>query len=209
MTTSTDVKFWEVRRNLSSAKASYEVRWVVGGREKSRTRRTKGLAETFLSELRQAARRGERFDITTGLPESMLKAASTKTWYAHVVWYVDKRWPGAAAKTRKSMLEALATVTDSPRPPGTILGLPTLLAHFVGLNPRRYRIGALSVPSRARRPPRAGARSGRRHRGPRPGAPATTPVGRGARGRGGRTRLRSRIGWPGQRNSAMDCLTAS
>jgi integrase len=122
VTTSTDVKFWEVRRNRSSAKASFEVRWVVGGQEKSRTRRTKGLAETFLADLRQAARRGERFDITSGLPESMLKAATSTTWYAHVVGYVDKRWPGAAAKTRKSMLEALATVTaalvsDRPHEP--------------------------------------------------------------------------------------------
>jgi hypothetical protein len=42
---------------------------------------------------------------------SMSKATSSATWYAHVVGYVDKRWPGAAANTRKSMLEALATVT--------------------------------------------------------------------------------------------------
>jgi integrase len=84
---------------------------VVGGREKSRTRRTKGLADNFLSEMRQAARRGEAFDVATGLPESMMKAANSTTWYAHVLGYVDKRWSGAAANTRKSMLEALASVT--------------------------------------------------------------------------------------------------
>jgi integrase len=111
VTLSTDVKFWGVRRNKSSARPSYEVRWVVGGKESSRTRRTKGLAETFLSELRQAARNGERFDVASGLPESMVKAASGVTWHAYVLGYVDKRWPGAAANTRKSMLEALATVT--------------------------------------------------------------------------------------------------
>lgn len=111
MTTTTDVKFWEVRRNKSSSKPSYEVRWVVGGRGKSRTRRTKALADSFLSELRQAAKRGESFDLATGLPESMLKATDDTTWYSYVLGYVDKRWPGAAANTRKSMLEALGTVT--------------------------------------------------------------------------------------------------
>ncbi len=122
MTSTTDVKLWEVRRNKSSSKPSYEVRWVVAGRERSRTRRTKALAESFLSELRQATKRGESFDIATGLPESMLKAADGTTWYAYILGYVDKRWPGAAANTRKSMLEALGTVTaalvyDRPHQP--------------------------------------------------------------------------------------------
>ncbi len=111
MTTTTDVKFWGVRRNKSSTKPSYEVRWVVAGREKSRTRRDKGTGRNFMSELRQAAKRGESFDVATGLPESMLRATDSTTWYAYVLGYVDKRWPGAAANTRKSMLEALGTVT--------------------------------------------------------------------------------------------------
>jgi integrase len=111
MTTTTDVKFWEVRRNRSSSKPSYEVRWVVGGRERSRTRRTKALADSLLSDLRQAAKRGESFDLATGLPQSMLQATNGTTWYSYVLGYVDKRWPGAAANTRKSMLEALGTVT--------------------------------------------------------------------------------------------------
>ena len=58
MTTSTDVKLWEVRRNKSSKKPSWEVRWVVGGHEVSRTRRTKALAEILLADLRQAMRSG-------------------------------------------------------------------------------------------------------------------------------------------------------
>lgn len=60
--------------------------------------------------------------LTTGLPESMLRAATGMTWYKHVLGYVDKRWPGAAAHTRKSMLEALGSVTaalvlDRPNKP--------------------------------------------------------------------------------------------
>lgn len=122
MTTTTKVKLWEVRRNKSSKTPSWEVRWVVGTREVSRTRRTKALAESLLSDLRQAMKRGEAFDIATGLPESMLRAADGTTWYAYVLGYVDKRWPGAAAHTRKSMLEALGSVTaalvlDHPNKP--------------------------------------------------------------------------------------------
>ncbi|MFI6317678.1 hypothetical protein ACIBG8_09170 [Nonomuraea sp. NPDC050556] len=35
------------------------MRWTVGNREKSSTFKTNGLAESFLSKLRQAARDGE------------------------------------------------------------------------------------------------------------------------------------------------------
>jgi hypothetical protein len=90
---------------------SYEVRWVVGGKQFSRTRATKALAESFLSELRQAAKRGEVFDTSEGLPLSMRRAKHATSWFAFVLAYVDVKWPRAAAKTRDSMTDALATVT--------------------------------------------------------------------------------------------------
>ncbi|MEV0424498.1 hypothetical protein [Streptosporangium canum] len=37
----------------------------VGGKRKSKTFRTKALADNFLSPLRQAAKRGEVFDVAT------------------------------------------------------------------------------------------------------------------------------------------------
>lgn len=107
---STDVRFWDVRRNKSSKATSYEVRWVVVGRQRSRTRRTKALAENLLSDLRQAARNGEVFDTRTGLPESMLQAKQSVTWYDFALAYVSMKWPHAAPKTRDSMTDALATV---------------------------------------------------------------------------------------------------
>ncbi|MEO3795787.1 site-specific integrase [Nonomuraea sp. B10E15] len=109
MTTSYDVKFWEIRRNKSSKSPSYEVRWKVGGREKSKTYTTKALGESFLTDLRQAARRGEAFDLETGLPESMTKAKDARTVLDFVKAYVEARWPYAAAKSRDSMSDALAT----------------------------------------------------------------------------------------------------
>jgi len=122
----TDVRFWDVRRNRSSKSASYEVRWVVGGRQFSRTRATKALAENFLSELRQAAKRGEAFDTGDGLPASMRRAKRAMSWFAFVLAYVDVKWPRAAAKTRDSMTDALATVTaalvdDRPGQPEVLL----------------------------------------------------------------------------------------
>ncbi|MCO5967929.1 tyrosine-type recombinase/integrase [Actinoallomurus soli] len=110
---STDVKFWDVRRNKSSKTASFEVRWVVAGRQKSRTRRTKALAESFLSDLRQAAKRGEAFDTDTGLPESMMEAKQAATWLAFVLAYLDAKWPHAAAKSRDGLTDSLATVTPA------------------------------------------------------------------------------------------------
>ncbi|MEV4076676.1 tyrosine-type recombinase/integrase [Nonomuraea fuscirosea] len=111
MTTSYSATFWEIRRNKSSKKPSYEVRWKVGGRAKSKSFGTKALADNWLSDLRQAAKRGEAFDVETGLPESMLKAKNARTWYAFAAAYVETRWPHSAAKSREGMTDALSNVT--------------------------------------------------------------------------------------------------
>lgn len=110
MITSYDVKFWEIRRNETSKTPSYVVRWKVGGRQKSKTLRTKALAESFLSDLRQAARRGEPFDMETGLPLSMLHAKSARTVFEFARAYIDMKWPHAAAKSRDGMSDALSTI---------------------------------------------------------------------------------------------------
>ncbi|GAA0983999.1 hypothetical protein GCM10009555_056890 [Acrocarpospora macrocephala] len=77
MNLSYDVKLWEIKRNQSSKAPSYVVRWAVGRKERSRSFRTKALAESFLSDLRQAAKRGEAFDIDTGLPVSIAQSKKT------------------------------------------------------------------------------------------------------------------------------------
>ncbi|GAA0395752.1 integrase [Acrocarpospora corrugata] len=110
MNLSYDVKLWEIKRNQSSKAPSYVVRWAVGRKEKSRSFRTKALAESFLSDLRQAAKRGEAFDVGTCLPLSMLQAKKSTNFYTFALAYVDMKWPHAAAKTRDSMTDALSTV---------------------------------------------------------------------------------------------------
>ncbi|TKK84342.1 site-specific integrase [Herbidospora galbida] len=110
MNPSYDVKLWEIKRNQSSKTPSYVVRWAVGRKERSRTFRTKALADSFLSDLRQATKRGEAFDVDTGLPVSMVQAKKATSFYVFALGYVDMKWPHAAAKTRDSMTDALSTV---------------------------------------------------------------------------------------------------
>ncbi|GAA4597956.1 tyrosine-type recombinase/integrase [Planotetraspora phitsanulokensis] len=126
MTTSYDVRFWDTRRNASSKKPSYEARWKVGGKAKSKTFRTKALADNFVSDLRQAAKLGEAFDVVTGLPLSMLAADNSKpsgpTFLEFVQSYLMSRWRSSAARTRETDAYAMlslvpALVADLPSRP--------------------------------------------------------------------------------------------
>ncbi|MEU6790018.1 tyrosine-type recombinase/integrase [Nonomuraea angiospora] len=104
------VKFWKTRRTPAK-KPKYQVRWVVEDEEQCSTHGTSEQAENFLSELRQAARKGEWFDTATGLPESMLKAKKSRTWLAFARDYVNKRWPHQAATSREGLVETMVAVT--------------------------------------------------------------------------------------------------
>lgn len=133
MRTSYKVKFWEIRPNKSKPKPgapakviSYTVRWTVGGREKSQTFPRSAQAKNFLSDLRQAAKNGEEFDIDSGLPLSMLPAEEEKpvrTWLEFSLAYIDMKWPDAAPNSRDGLTETIATVCpalvrdDAPEPP--------------------------------------------------------------------------------------------
>ncbi|WUI00250.1 hypothetical protein OHR68_00005 [Spirillospora sp. NBC_00431] len=91
MNTSYNVKLWEIRPNKAGPKSSkagkvisYTVRWTVAGREKSQTFKGSTQAKNFLSDLRQAAKNGEEFDIDSGLPLSKLPSEEAekpaRTW---------------------------------------------------------------------------------------------------------------------------------
>jgi integrase len=73
---------------------------------------TYALADSFRSELVKAMRRGEAFDIATGLPESMLRERrESRSWFDFCRAYVNERWKDAAAKTRDGITDSLATAT--------------------------------------------------------------------------------------------------
>ena len=120
MTTTFKVRFWEVRKRDRAR--PYDVRWLTEGREHSESFVTKALANSRRSELMQAARRGEAFDIESGLPVSELRRQSSASLVELAADYVAMKWPDQAANSRRSTIEAMATacaafVTDAPGRP--------------------------------------------------------------------------------------------
>jgi len=112
MSYSYDLAFWNIEKR--DRRKPYRLRWSVNGRRPpfSRSFLTKELAEAFRDEvLKAAARRGERFDESTGLPESMLRKALDVTWYQHAHEYVAVRWKGSAGNSRRSIVESMTCVT--------------------------------------------------------------------------------------------------
>lgn len=121
----TDVMIWGIRLKKRKTPV-WEIRWKTSDKPHSTTRRTKGLAELFQSDLRQAARRGEEFDVATGLPDSMTEPTTQpdpgRSALDVAQSYVAMKWPRAAPKTRDGITDALATVlpaltTDLPGRP--------------------------------------------------------------------------------------------
>jgi integrase len=100
--------------NLTSRanrKRGHGVRWHVAGRQFSKWFEYRAQADSYRSRLMQALRRGEGFDTATGQPESVVRERQAVTWYELACRYVDLKWPHAAAKSRTSTADALATVT--------------------------------------------------------------------------------------------------
>ena len=111
MSYSYDLGFWAIEKR--DRPKPYRLRWSVAGRRPpfSRSFLTIELAESFKGELKAAARRGERFDETTGLPESMLRKERDVSWYQHAHEYIAARWKVSAGNSRRSIVESLTCVT--------------------------------------------------------------------------------------------------
>lgn len=122
-TLSTDVRVWKVGK-VRSKKAPHQLRWKVAGKVHTASFATVALAESRRSELWQAMRRGEAFDIVTGLPESELRAAAEQvrtpkpdpSWWDFCHEYMASRWRTSAGKTREGIADSLATVAIAMRP---------------------------------------------------------------------------------------------
>jgi hypothetical protein len=103
-------EIWSIRSRKNRPKP-FELRWRVGTRPHSKSYRLKVQAEGRRSELLEALRRRERFDVDSGLPESEVRALHSPTWFDHACAYAAMKWPRSSAKHRASIAEALATVT--------------------------------------------------------------------------------------------------
>lgn len=111
MPTSFNVRIWNIRLLKRANKTTYNVRWVVGPENHSKTFPTRALAESFRATLTTAMARGEAFDVASGLPVSLARAENNVTWYELAVAFCDTKWKRWAPGSRAAAAEALATVT--------------------------------------------------------------------------------------------------
>lgn len=112
------VRIYSIQINeLANRRKSYTVRWKVAQRPKfSQTFVKRALADNYRSDLMHAVNEGEAFDLETGLPDSMVEQevpVPGATWLEFARSYVEMKWPGASAKSRSSMIDALVTVTSA------------------------------------------------------------------------------------------------
>lgn len=111
-----DVVIWGIRKRKRTK--PYQLRWKVGKKTHSRSFLSSALADDFRADLIKAAKRGDLFDSDIGLPESMLTDTAEESkppllWFDFVHEYVQVRWPGAAAKSRASIVDGLSAATIS------------------------------------------------------------------------------------------------
>jgi integrase len=92
------------------------VRWRVAGKRWKARFRNRAQADSFRSELLAAARKGEAFDVASGRPVSVGRAADDMTWLAFACVFADMKWPRVAATTRRGHAEALTAVTTALLP---------------------------------------------------------------------------------------------
>ncbi|MDQ0386009.1 hypothetical protein J2S54_002829 [Streptomyces sp. DSM 42143] len=108
-----DVRVYSIETRRDRPKP-YRVRWLVGTQKHSKSYTIKAQADGRRSELMSALRKGDQFDVETGLPASELRVLNgSVTWYEHTRAYVDARWDRLPAKSRRNDADALATITPA------------------------------------------------------------------------------------------------
>ncbi len=141
MTETYKVRFWDVAHRRTRARP-YGVRWVTEGREHSEWYVTKALANSRRSQLMQAARAGEAFDVASGLPMPEVRRQRSLSLVDLASEYVALKWPSQAANSRRSTIETLATacaafVVDAPGRPAVATLRRVLTVHVLPPEVRR------------------------------------------------------------------------
>ena len=106
-----DIRFWDIKKLGNGTGARYRVRWAVDGREHCKSFKGRPLADGFLTGLKDAVRDRRPFNPRTGLPEAEVTEDELITWYAHARAYTEVKWANLAPVSRRSVAEALVTVT--------------------------------------------------------------------------------------------------
>lgn len=112
-----DVKIWKIQTRYKITKkgqkvpARHIVRWSVDGKRFEPSFRSFAQADSFRSELLAAMRRGEQFNLETGLPISHAKETPTELWYEFARGYADMKWGDSAPKSRSSTADSLIEIT--------------------------------------------------------------------------------------------------
>ena len=102
-----NVRFWNIQQR-SNGVARFRVRWTVDGHPFSESFVEFELADSFRSELKTAARRGESFDTGSGFPASKVRQQTDVSCLGHAREFVAATWQNVAAKSRVSILESLS-----------------------------------------------------------------------------------------------------
>ena len=106
-----DVRFWAIRKLGTGSTARFRVRWAVDGREHCKSFKGRPLADKFLGGLKDAVRDRRPFNPRTGLPDAETTEEEMITWYEHARSYAEAKWPNLAPVSRRSVAEAMVTVT--------------------------------------------------------------------------------------------------
>jgi integrase len=107
---------WAIRVYKGKRDTTYTVTWLVAGSRYQQTFSTRKLAESFRAGLITAARSGLQFFASDGLPPSMRKNQTGRTWYAHACAFMDMKWAHASPGHRRSLADALMSVTTAMVP---------------------------------------------------------------------------------------------
>ena len=103
------VSIWALR-HLKGRRRPHGVRWRTADKEHSEWYATKALADSFRTDLVQAQRRGEEFDVQTGLPRSIRTTRNAKTLLELAIAFVDWQWTKAPPNTRRATVVNLAAI---------------------------------------------------------------------------------------------------
>ena len=106
-----DVRFWDIKKLGNGSGGRFRVRWAVNGREHCKSFKGRPLADGFLAGLKDAVRDRRPFNPRTGLPDTGTAGGEQVTWYQHARAYTEAKWPNLAPVSRRSVAEALVTVT--------------------------------------------------------------------------------------------------